>query len=552
MTTTQSRLYTPVLIAGGGLVGLMVACELAYRGVDFMLVNDQPTTSPHPQGNTFNSRTMEHYRRLGFADKIRQLGLPPDLPTDTVYITRFTGWELARLAMPSSNEKIKDRPNNPHAALTPEPIHRCSFFYGEPVLKAHAERFDGADIRFGWRLDGFTDHGDHVEASITEVATGGTEIVTCRYLVGCDGPHSGVRKALGIGLGGKGGEDKTFMMGRMLSTYVEAPTLKDIMAHKLAWNFWTVNKDARAHVLVLDGISKYGMLIKMPDGAEARDMDPVGYLKQVVGADIPIELISAIPWTAGLALVADNYQQGRVFMAGDAIHLFTPTGGFGMNTGTDDAANLGWKLAAVIKGWAPESLLDTYQLERKPIGHRNTAMSHEFASAVAGLEIPKELEDDSAGGEAARARLGKHLSGFTEEFRALGIQLGARYDTSPLIAGDKEAPPEDSPFDYVPSAVPGGRAPHVWLDDGRALFDLFGPDFTLLKLDVAAETDTLEQAARTRGLPLETAICDLPAARGLYGRKLALIRPDGHICWRGDRTPDDPDRLLDQVTGGMV
>jgi hypothetical protein len=254
---------------------------------------------------------------------------------------------------------------------------------------------------------------------------------------------------------------------------------------------------------------------------------------------------------AGLALVAERYQNRRVLMAGDAVHLFTPTGGFGMNTGVDDIANLAWKLAAVVQGWAPPALLDTYEAERQPIGGRNTTMSHQFASAVANLEVPPELEEQSAAGDAARRRIGAHLATFTEEFRSLGIQLGARYDASPLIVQTDDAPPPDSPFEYLPSAVPGGRAPHHWLGDGRALFDVFGPGFTLLRLSETAPVGAaLASAAAAHGVPLAVITVADDGVRDLYQQDLVLVRPDQHIAWRGNAEPADATGLIARVTGG--
>ena len=544
------ELRTPVLIVGGGMVGLTLAVELGTRGVDCIIVNEGATEAPHPQGNSLNARTMEHYRRLGIADQVRAAGLPPDHPTDVVYVTRFAGWELARLTMPSSAEKLRDRTHSEHTKLTPEPLHRANFFYIETILKNRAEALASVDVRFGWRLLGFEQQEGSVTAQLEEVANGSRHTINCDWLVGCDGPHSTVREALGIGYGGKGGEDDTFMRGRMLSNYVEAPDLLDLMPLTPGWHYWTVNADARSSVAALDAKGKYVALTRIPPGVEFADVDPVASFRATVGADIPIKVHSAKPWTAGLALVAERYQDRRVLMAGDSIHLFTPTGGFGMNTGVDDTANLGWKLAAVVQGWAPPALLDTYEVERRPIGIRNTSMSHQFASAVANLEIPPELEDDNSAGEAARARIGAYLATFTEEFRSLGIQLGARYDTSPLIAGDDETPPADSPFEYAPSAVPGGRAPHRWLDDGRALFDAFGAGFTLLRLaETAPDGTELASAAADCGMPLHVATVNDDAVRDIYQRDLVLIRPDQHIAWRGNNEPADAAGLIARVIG---
>ena len=529
------------------MVGLTLAVELGSRDVPCILISDGETTAAHPQGNTLNSRTMEHYRRLGLSKPIRAAGLPEDHATDVVYATRFTGWELARLHMPSTVEKLRDPAQT---AQTPEPIHRANFFYVEPILRARLDAMPSVDVRFGHRLTGFTQDSGGVSATVERVSNGAGLEIRCDWLVGCDGARSTVRHALGIDYAGTGGEDEAFMRGRMLSTHVDAPALAGVMNFAPGWHYWTVNKDDRSSIATLDARGKYVVLTRMRPGEDETTVDAAAAFLGCVGVEIPVEVLSVKSWMAGLALVAERYQDRRVLMAGDAVHLFTPTGGFGMNTGVDDAANLGWKLAAVVRGWAPPSLLDTYEAERRPIGVRNTSMSHQFASAVAGLEIPPALEDEGPDGDAERTRLGAHLATFTEEFRSLGIQLGARYDGSSIIVADGCAPPEDSPFEYVPSAVPGGRAPHAWRGSGEAIFDSFGPGFTLLRLaGTAADTDALVEVARDRRIPLDIVDCPEAEIRELYGADLVLLRPDHHVAWRGSASSGPTADVWARVTG---
>jgi hypothetical protein len=307
---------------------------------------------------------------------------------------------------------------------------------------------------------------------------------------------------------------------------------------------------ARCGFVAMDGKGDYAGLSRLPEGADPATHDLAPLLKAAMGADLPMEILSVKPWTAGLALVADKYRVGRVLMAGDAVHLFTPTGGFGMNTGIDDAANLAWKLAAVEQGWGGPPLIDSYEAERQPIGKRNTGCSRMFQQMVAKTNIRPELEADSPAGAAARAELGAHLSSFGEEFASLGIQLGARYDGSALIASDGSAPPADDPFVYGPSAVPGGRAPHAWLKDGAALMDRFGRGFTLLHLaGDAAKAEPLARAAASLGIPLSVVAPGEAHLRDRYERDFVLIRPDHHIAWRGNAAPDDATGLLRKLCG---
>ena len=541
---------TPVLISGGGPVGLVLAMELAGRGVRSILVNTEPTTAVHPQGNTHNARTMEHYRRLGIADRVRAVGLPQDLTTDVIYLTRFTGHEFARIPMPSSTEKKRRIAARDMSFLTPEPIHRSSQFYVETELFAHAETLPEIGLRFGWELIAFDLQDDGVLSTIRNAETGETETIASRWLAGCDGAQGYTRRALEIPYRGEGGDEVAFFIGRMLSVYIDAPGIYDVMKVDRVWQYWTVNGDGRMCIVTLDAKGKFVVLTRYPESGEPDEADIIRDIRNAMGAEIDIEIISVREWTAGNALVADRYGDDRVMLAGDAVHLFTPTGGFGMNTGIEDAVNLGWKFAAVHHGFAPEAVLSTYETERRPIGIRNTQSSRKLASDVATIEVPEALEQDTEEGVRARAELGRHLSGFTEEFASLGIQLGARYDASPLIVADGTNPPPDSAVDYVPSACPGGRAPHVWLDDGASIHDRFGKWFTLLKFGMAdTNTASFEAAASTQNVPLDIIDISEQAARDLYQCGFALIRPDHHVAWRGDTLPADAAALIRQVSG---
>lgn len=544
---------TPVLISGGGPVGLVLAIELAGRGVRSILVNTEPTTAVHPQGNTHNARTMEHYRRLGIADRVRAVGLPQDLTTDVIYLTRFTGYEFARIPMPSSTEKKRRIAARDMSFLTPEPIHRSSQFYVETELFAHAETLPEIGLRFGWELIAFDLQDDGVLSTIRNAETGETETIASQWLAGCDGAQGYTRRALEIPYRGEGGDEVAFFIGRMLSVYIDAPGIYDVMKVDRVWQYWTVNGDGRMCIVTLDAKGKFVVLTRYPESGEPDEADIIRDIRNAMGAEIDIEIISVREWTAGNALVADRYGDDRVMLAGDAVHLFTPTGGFGMNTGIEDAVNLGWKFAAVHHGFAPEAVLSTYETERRPIGIRNTQSSRKLASDVATIEVPEALEQDTEEGVRARAELGRHLSGFTEEFASLGIQLGARYDASPLIVADGTNPPPDSAVDYVPSACPGGRAPHVWLDDGASIHDRFGKWFTLLKFGMAdTDTASFEAAASAHNVPLDIIDISEQAARELYQCGFALIRPDHHVAWRGDALPADAAALIRQVSGNNL
>jgi 2-polyprenyl-6-methoxyphenol hydroxylase-like FAD-dependent oxidoreductase len=540
----------PVIVVGGGPVGLMLALDLARYRVPSVVVNTGETHRVFPKGNTHNARTMEHYRRLGLAERVRAVGLGSGHATDVGYFTRLNGYELARLPMPSSREKLAAVGCDGAAGQVPEPIHRANQMYVEAIMLEFARRVPGIELRYGWRCVDFADEGDLVRAVVEHGADGRREALRGQYLVGCDGGQSFVRRRLGIRYEGEASLDQPFYGGAMVSTHLRAPGLLDDLAHAPCWMYWTVNRDCRTQLITLDGAGEYTLQTKLPAGERVPcPQDAVALVRRSVGADVDVEVLGQGTWTAGQALVAETYCAGRVLLCGDAAHLFTPTGGFGMNTGIDDAANLAWKLAAVAKGWGGSGLLDTYELERRPIAVRNTSAAHRLARSVGEVPVAAEIEDDSDAGAAARRAASAYLSTFGEEFASIGIQLGARYDGSPIIASDGTPPPDD-PAVYRPSACPGGRTPHLWLGSGRSLFDALGPCFTLLCLHAPDErAHRLRVAAVRRAVPLKLVAITVPEARELYGRDYAVVRPDQHVAWRGDRVPDEADDLLDRLTG---
>jgi hypothetical protein len=270
-------------------------------------------------------------------------------------------------------------------------------------------------------------------------------------------------------------------------------------------------------------------------------------VQQAIGAPFAVEVLGRAVWTAGHSLVADRFGTGRVFIGGDAAHLFTPTGGLGYNTAVEDAVNLGWKLAAVLKGQAAPRLLESYEAERRPLAVRNTAYAKGFADSL-GIEPPREIEDETPAGAEARRRAGEYFANHGRtEFNIPGITFGGRYDGSPAIVSDGCAPPPDSANVYVPSACPGGRPPHLWLGDGRSLFDSFGFEWTLLRL-AGSHGGAFLEAGRRRGMPLELVDVKSDEARDLYAADLALIRPDQIVGWRGN-DEREADRVLATLTG---
>jgi 2-polyprenyl-6-methoxyphenol hydroxylase-like FAD-dependent oxidoreductase len=532
----------------------MLALFLDWHGVRSVLFNTEATTRWHPKGSTEGSRTMEHFRRLGIAGEIRKLGLPEDHPTDVAYFTRFGAHELARLRMPSADEARQQVAASAKTDQIPEPIHRANQMHVERFLFEHARTRPNITLRFGWNVEQFAQDEEKVQLAAVNWE-GIKENWHVRYLVGCDGGRSGVRRALGIRFRGESRLEQQYFGGRMFSTYVRVPALyRRFLGARRAWQYWAVNPEIRSSLIAVDGKDEFLFRTRAsePD-TPPNDIVVADAMRRCVGADVDVKIIAHEPWTAGMALVAESYGDRRVLLAGDAVHLFTPTGGFGMNTGIDDASNLAWKLAAMLQSWGGSGFLPSYEAERMPVALRNTDAARRLTANIGETDIDPAIEFRTPAGEAARLIAGEMLAGFGEQFASVGVQLGARYDGSQVI-DDGGAPPADSLTAYVPTSLPGGRTPHVWLDAGRgegsSLFDRLGRGFTLLRLGPRApDVSGIVEAALARQLPLDVLDIADSDTRDLYGCDLALIRPDQYVAWRGNGTMQDAPALLARVCG---
>lgn len=370
---------------GRGPCGLMLANELGRRGVSAVLVDEKPGTAFNPQANATQARSMEHYRRLGFADEIRREGLPADYPTDVAYFTRYAGYELARFQLPSSSragELVRGMSGSWSAAELP---HRVSQKYVEAVLRRHAERLPGIQLNYGHRLVSYVESDDGVVGEIECLDNGRRFEVRADFLVGADGPRSMVRQSLGIVYGGETGAQRDFMGGRMLAVYLRSPGFYASIPHARAWMYNCFNGDRRAFMASVNGRDEFAFHTQLRPGEDENAITisaAKAAFQRACGAPIACEVLSFLTWTAGHALVANGMQRGRVFLGGDAAHLFTPTGGLGYNTAIEDAVNLGWKLASVVKGASPARLLDSYEVERRPVALRNTDYARRFADSL--------------------------------------------------------------------------------------------------------------------------------------------------------------------------
>lgn len=542
-----------IIIVGGGPVGMLLALNLAALGTRSVLINTQTRPRWHPKGSTQNSRTMEHYRRLGIVQKIRALGLPRDLQTDVTYFTRLSGWEIARIAMPSEEQKLAMRHAAPNDDQVVEPIFRCNQMHVEMALFEHILTCGLIDVRMGWECVAWSEQADGVTAEIEEIATGRRETVSGAYLAGCDGGQGIVRRRLGISYQGETPTLQPYLGGPMVSTYLRAPGLHQV-ARTRCWQYWVVNSDVRSNIVSVDGKSEFLFCTRLDHPDQSLDEAIVAAaFRASVGHDIDVEFIGHGTWTAGQAFVAERFGAGRVWMAGDSVHLFTPAGGFGMNTGIDDASNLGWKLAAMVQGWGGPRLLESYEQERRPVAFRNTGAAKALARNIGATPVSPEINEDTPAGEQARHAARAYIGGGSAEFSSLGVQLGARYDHSPIVISDGD-PPADDLVAYRPSGMPGGRAPHFWIGDGRdigdSLFDRIGPGFTVLRLGSRPPAaEKLIAALRSRGAPLTLLDVTSPQARDLYGCDLVVVRPDQYVAWRGNADPADAPGIVARMVG---
>lgn len=545
---------TPVLIVGGGPCGLMLSIELGRRGVRSVLVDAKKRTAVNPQANATQARTMEYFRRLGFAHEVRALGLPADYPTDIAYFTRYTGPELARFELPSSAKArsvARDLSGVWNAAELP---HRVSQKYVEEVLRRQAEACEPSSINYGWRLVSFEERPKSVLALVENVDSGEQLTIETDYLIGVDGARSAVRRQLGIRYGGETGVERDFFGGKMVAIYFRAPQFYEVMPHPRAWMYWAFNPERRSWLAAVNGRDEFAFHTQLKRGEpeDVCDERAKELFAQAMGVQLDIELLAVDTWIAGHALVAESFGEGRVYIGGDAAHLFTPAGGLGYNTAVEDAVNLGWKLAATVKGAAGEALLPSYAVERRRLAIRNTNYARQLAESIGNYVPDPRIEAAGPVGDDIRREAGEYLNGHARrEFNIPGITFGGRYDGSPVVIADGAPPPPDAANIYVPSASPGGRTPHLWLKDGHSVFDRLGFEWSLL-VTGAVDTQRVQAfRAAAEELQIELTVVDLSGedAQAVYGAELVLVRPDQIVAWRGDADRSDPRALMRSLMG---
>lgn len=530
---------TDVLIVGAGPVGLILSIDLGQRGVRCILIEKNEAPLGYPKMERCNPRTMEIFRRLGLADAVRAAGYPPDWPMDTYLVFDLMRAPLFKMAYPSVAQARVRRDATLDGSMPLEPYQIISQYTLEPLLKSVAERIPNVAVKFGHEFISYTENAGGITAQVKKT-NGETIAIRARYLVGCDGGASTVRKQLGFNMEG---EPHLLEMRQAL---FHCPELYDKVRAPRARHYhridghWTlmIVQDSRQHFTLHAVVEK--------------DEDMAQLFETIVGTPVQYEMLHCAKWVQRL-LLAEHYQESRVFIAGDAAHLVIPTGGLGMNTGVGDAIDISWKLAATLRGWGGPRLLESYEAERRPIGAINIKAS---GGGTAGrmkwrAAYRPNIEDDTAEGRAALANL---LAIAREEapktFRVTGAELGYRYAGSPIIC-DEPGGPAPNIEGYVPTSWPGARLPHVWLEPGQiSVHDRIRDGFTLLQLGRnKADAAGLRAAFGAIGAPFSTLDIDSEAARRAYEVDYLLVRPDLHVAWRGAALPEDPDRVARIVTG---
>jgi 2-polyprenyl-6-methoxyphenol hydroxylase-like FAD-dependent oxidoreductase len=498
---------TPVLISGGGPVGLAAAVELGLRGVECTVIEPRESISrARPRAKTTSPRTMEHLRRWGIADRLRAAApLPLDFSQDVVFCTSLTGRELSRFTGVFGMVPDGDR--------FPEPGQQAPQYLTEELLREVVGEVDACTLVTGSSVVDLEQDAAGVRVRVAD-ADGQQSTVEAEYVLGCDGSRSAVRRAIGAAYVGDRALRPNFGM------VFRAPRLWELVRHGPAVHYWTVNPQAPALMGPLDTTGTW-WVIAFDVEREAGERDPQRIIDGIVGAAVEATVLSTDPWTARMELV-DHVRRGRVFLAGDAAHLNPPFGGHGFNTGVGDAVDLGWKIAAVRAGWGGPGLLDSYEAERRPVQDRVVQAASANMRVLSSELVVEHLDEDGPAGEAARRAAHERIQETkAAEFHSLDLVLDIGVRGSPIVAADG-----------------GDRLRHAWLPDGRSLYDVLGPGYSLLGRSTA-----VEDAFRARGVPLTT----VDVAVGEH--PLVLVRPDQHVAWQGAQAPTDPGALVDRLTG---
>lgn len=537
--TVSETIKTPVLIIGAGPVGLAMAIELGGRGIQCTVVERSDGTIEHPRTGLVAVRTMEAFRRWGAADRVRACGFPEDYQLSMVFCTNLNGFVLDREFYPS----MRDAPTPPQ---TPEKKQRCPQLWLQPIMADLAHSIPAVAMRYEHRFDELAESADAVRSTVTDLKTGKAVTIESQYVVACDGATSVVRGQLGIGMQGR-------LLGYSINVLLRIPEFNRAHVMGEGERYLFVGPEGTwGNLTVVDGREIWRLtVLGSEEKMDLQTFDAAAYVRAALGRDdVPFEVLSVVPWRRS-EMLAEQFVKGRVLLAGDALHTMSPTGGMGMNTGIQEVLDLGWKLQGLLEGWGGPGLLSSYEVERRPVAQRNIDFSTLNFQAWKDAPDASTVCDDTEEGARTRKLIGSRMRESTRvEWESLGLQIGYRYDNSPIIVLDGTPTPADDDSIYVQTARPGARAPHAWLKDGRSTLDLFGKGFVLLAFPSASTTELerLRTALHERRVPVTVETIAEPEIADLYAAPLVLVRPDGHVAWRGT-TVEDAYNIVDTVTG---
>ncbi|EGD03569.1 hypothetical protein B1M_15825 [Burkholderia sp. TJI49] len=533
---------TPIVIIGAGPIGLALAGDLGWRGIPCVLIERSDGTVFQPKMDMVGIRTMEFCRRWGIVDDVQNAGYNRDYPQDYAWVSQLSGgYEFGREPFPCPRDEQKPE-------QSPQKRERCPQNFFDPVLTRFARKTGNVQIRYKAEYVSHDERPDGVTVHVRDLDTGNVEAIECLYLVGCDGGASRVKENLGIRMSG------TPALTYTTNAIIECKDLEKLHDKKPGYRFIFIGPEGTWSTMVaINGRDWWRFSIVGDNTMRTLSEEDVAQaFKRAVGRDdLEFRIISVMPWIRR-QLVADNYGTARVKIAGDAAHLTSPTGGFGMNMGIQDSVDLGWKLQAMVEGWGGAYLLDTYEFERRPVAIRNV---NEATNNLKLMLTPREnlspavFEPGPEGDHARKVFGDAYTKMMKREWYTIGIHLGFRYEGSSIVVPDGTPEPEDTVSTYEQTARPGHRAPHVWLSPGHSTLDLFGRGFVLLRFDPTLDVEPLRAAAAHAGVPLDVTDIDHAAARDLYERALVLVRPDGHVAWRADGLPESPAALIDAIRG---
>lgn len=542
----------PVLIIGAGPVGLTLALALSQLGIRSLVLNDRRTTTSHPKLDVVNCRSMEIFRQLGLAADIRSAGNPVCANQYSAMAASASGpfYSVMRdrhLVYRSVHDARQQIEKCTDGSLPLEPMQRIAQMNLEPILLSHAQADPNIEMRMGWRLYGFEQSSTGVVAMAHQIDSGEGLQLRSQFLIGCDGPNSRVRNFLNIDYDGT-----RDLVGELFIIHLRSDQIADLYPHRQPyWHTW-LSRPGFGGLLVSPDAGRNDYVLHRPFAPRAGE-SLEAIVDAALGTRVEYEIIQSGPWRPQF-LVANSFGRDRVFIAGDATHQFMPTGGLGMNTGVAEAQNLAWKLAACVQGWGGAALLESYEAERLPVARRNRNHVKKCAAGAfeAQFNNSAELLAQGPSGERVRCAMGQEFEKkVSRMYESLGVEIGYRYYGSPVVSTDSAQAPDYDEIRYTPTTWPGARLPSAWCSDGRAVYDLLAPGhFTLMVMGVSEEAaHPLVHAAHECRVPLQVLRLDDTHLAHIYERCFVLVRPDQHVCWRGETLPDDCQDLMNLVRG---